>query len=263
MSSDAYVESAAYYDHLTPYRNRGDVQFWVNCAREARGPVLELGCGTGRVLIPCAQAGAAITGLDASPAMLRELRATLAGEPPEVRARVTLADGDMRRFDLGQRFALITIPFRPFQHLVEVEDQLACLRTIHKHLTDKGRLVFDCFNPKFESMMDERRSIETEDVPEITLADGRKMRRAFRRTNHDVAKQVQDIELIYYVRHPDGRETREVHAFAMRYFFRYELEHLLARAGFEVEALYADYDKSPIGSKYPGELIFVARRGKG
>ena len=68
------------------------------------------------------------------------------------------------------------------------------------------------------------------------------------------------FELIYYVTHPDGREERLVHAFTMRYLFRFEAEHLLARAGFQIEHLYADYDKSAYGSKYPGELLFVARK---
>ena len=65
---------------------------------------------------------------------------------------------------------------------------------------------------------------------------------------------------VYYVTHPDGREERLVHRFQMRHLFRFEAEHLLARAGFQVEELYADYDKSPYGSKDPGELIFVARK---
>jgi hypothetical protein len=67
------------------------------------------------------------------------------------------------------------------------------------------------------------------------------------------------VELIYYVTHPDGREERLVHAFPMRYLFRFEAEHLLVRCGFAVEALYAGFDRSPYGSAYPGELIFVAR----
>ncbi len=68
------------------------------------------------------------------------------------------------------------------------------------------------------------------------------------------------MELVYYVNYPDGHEDRLVQAFPMRYFFRFEAEHLLARAGFEVEQVYSDYDKSPYGAKYPGELIFVARK---
>jgi hypothetical protein len=78
--------------------------------------------------------------------------------------------------------------------------------------------------------------------------------------SRDYASQINQIELVYYVTHPGGRQERLVHAFAMRYLFRYEAEHLLARGGFEAEHVYADYDKSPYGSKYPGELIIVAKK---
>jgi hypothetical protein len=66
--------------------------------------------------------------------------------------------------------------------------------------------------------------------------------------------------LIYCITHPDGREERLVHAFTMRYLFRYELEHLLATCGFRLEHVYAGYDRSGYGSRYPGELVCLARR---
>ncbi len=78
--------------------------------------------------------------------------------------------------------------------------------------------------------------------------------------SRDRFNQINYVELIYYVTYPDGREERLVHAFPMRYLFRFEAEHLLARCGFEVEQVYADFDKSPYGAKYPGELIFVAKK---
>ena len=90
------------------------------------------------------------------------------------------------------------------------------------------------------------------------MPDGRLVIRRHKIVSRDVFNQINHTELIYYVTHPDGRKERVVQAFPMRYLFRFEAEHLLARAGFEVEQLYADYDKSPYGSKYPGELIFVA-----
>ena len=77
---------------------------------------------------------------------------------------------------------------------------------------------------------------------------------------HDRFNQVSHVELIYYVTHPDGHEERLVHSFPMRYLFRFEVEHLLVRCGFDVEQLYAGFDKSAYGSRYPGELIFVARK---
>ena len=72
--------------------------------------------------------------------------------------------------------------------------------------------------------------------------------------------QVNDVELIYRVTHPDGRAERTVHRFQMRYLFRYEAEHLLHRSGFKVLDVYSDYDRSPFGSKYPGELILIAEK---
>lgn len=84
------------------------------------------------------------------------------------------------------------------------------------------------------------------------------MLRRQRIASRDYARQISQIELIYYVTHADGRQERLVHAFPFRYLFRYEAEHLLERAGFHVEEVYSDYDRSPFGAKYPGELILLA-----
>ncbi len=76
----------------------------------------------------------------------------------------------------------------------------------------------------------------------------------------DWLHQAQETEMIYYVTRKDGTTAREVDRFPMRYFFRYEVEHLLVRAGFSVEEILGDFDGTPYGTKYPCELIFVARR---
>src|SRR5687768_14738605 len=89
---------AELYDHVTPYRERADVAFFVEEAAGAGGPVLEVGCGTGRVLIPTARARVEITGLDLSGHMLERCRASLSAESEEVRSRVTLVKADMRGF---------------------------------------------------------------------------------------------------------------------------------------------------------------------
>jgi SAM-dependent methyltransferase len=255
-----YGFTAEFYDHVVPYRERQDVAFFVETAQTTGGPVLEVGCGTGRVLIPTARAGFEIVGLDLSPSMLAVCRENLAAEPAETQARVRLVEGDMRAFDLGQQFALIALPFRPFQHLTTVDEQIACLTTLYRHLRPGGRLVLDLFNPSIPYLANPARLEEFGDEPEFTMPDGRRVLRRARIAGRDYFGQVQDAELIYYVTHPDGRQERLVHAFPMRYLFPFEAEHLLARCGFEIEALYADYDKSPYGAKYPGELIFVARR---
>ena len=130
---DAYGsdELAEIYDAV--YADRDDAGFWTALA-PAEGGTLELACGTGRVLLPLARAGHEVVGLDLSPAMLARCRTRLAAEPAAVRERVRLVQADMTAFDVGRRFALVTSPFRGFQHLTAVTDQLACLGRCHAHL---------------------------------------------------------------------------------------------------------------------------------
>jgi SAM-dependent methyltransferase len=257
---DEYEAASEYYDYVIPYRNRPDVAFYVQAAVESGGPVLEIGCGTGRVLIPVARAGIRITGLDSSDSMLAHCRLKLQSEPEAVRSQVELCRADMRTFDLQSTFNFVAMPFRPFQHLITVADQCACLSTVHKHLSNKGRLLVDLFNPSLNALV--ANDIEQEHTPEpqFTIPDGRKVVRTTRIVRRDLANQVNDVEMIYYVTHPDGRSERIVHGFQMRYLFRFEAEHLLYRCGFRLLEVYSDYDKSPFGSKYPGELILLAER---
>ena len=255
-----YAFIADLYDHVLPYRERLDVDFYVETARLSGGPVLELGSGTGRVLIPTARQGIQIVGLDVSPSMLEVCQKQLMLEPEEVQARVQLKQADMRDFSLGQVFKLVTIPFRPFQHLITVKDQLACLECVHQHLMEHGRLVLDVFNPSLEALTRDDIGQEIGEEPEFTTPDGRSVIRWHKIVSRDRFNQINHVELIYYVTHPEGQQERLVHSFPMRYFFRFEIEHLLVCSGFEIEQLYADFDKSPYGSKYPGELILVAKK---
>jgi SAM-dependent methyltransferase len=257
---DEYAGIADLYDHVVLYRERPDVAFYIEAAKQAGGPVLEVGCGTGRVLIPTARAGLDIVGLDLSPQMLAVCRDRLRDESATVQFRVQLVEADMRQFELGRTFAIVTIPFRPFQHLLTMEDQLSCLASIRRHLVIGGALVFDLFNPSLDALVNRPVGEEFAEEPEFSTPDGRRITRRHKTIAQDRFNQTNHHELIYYVTHPDGREERLVQSFQLRYLFRFEAEHLLARAGFEVEHLYADYDKSAYGSKYPGELLFVARR---
>jgi SAM-dependent methyltransferase len=250
---------AEFYDFIVPYRERRDVQFFVDEAKACAGEVLEIGCGTGRVLLPTARAGVRITGLDASAAMLEECRRSVAKEPDEVRARISLHTGDMRSFNLGRRFDLVTLPFRPFQHLVDVPEQTGCLRCIHSHLNAGGKLVLDVFNPSLDYLTCSlEETLGTE--PEFTMPDGRRVLRTRRALSRDIARQVNEVELAYRVTKTNGEVEHFAHVFPMRYYFRYEIEHLLARCGFELQDVYSDYDRTPFGGKYPGEILCIARR---
>ena len=260
-SHGPYVDfyHADFYDHVELYQQRPDIVFYTDLATEHGGPVLELGCGTGRVMLPTARAGVEITGLDLSDSMLSVCRSKLAQEAPEVQGRVRLTRGDMRSFDLGRRFNLVTIPFRSFQHLVTVEEQMACLASAHRHLASGGVLALDVFNPSLPRLVDPKYLEESEIEQPFVMPDGRTVARRDRNAAVDLTNQVIHVEFVYYVTHPDGRQERLVDPFPLRYYFRYELEHLLVRAGFRVEAVYGDFDRSPVGAEAAGELVFVAR----
>jgi SAM-dependent methyltransferase len=246
------------YDSVTLYRNRPDVDFYIEEALASDGKILELGSGTGRVLIPVARLGKEITGVDASPRMLAQCQGRLDTEPPDVRDKVTLVQADMRDLDLGKRFSIITIPFRPFQHLIAVSDQIATLQAIHRHLEPGGRLLFDVFNPSIRYLIEDRTE-EREDTAEVELPDNRSFRRTARVAAVHIVEQYSEAELIYYVRGADGITQRLVHGFLMRWYWRYELEHLLARCNFRVKAVFGDFNRSPLTDESP-EMIFIAER---
>ncbi len=143
----------------------------------------------------------------------------------------------MRQFELSKTFKLVTLPFRPFQHLTTVEDQLACLGCLRRHLAEDGKLILDIFNPKLESLVETDFGEEFSEEPEFSMPDGRKVIRRHKVVSRDVPNQINYVELIYYVTHPDGRQERLVQAFPMRYLFKFEAEHLLAGPGSSGAAL--------------------------
>lgn len=236
MAYDAYEELIARTYDAVYARLRdpsGDVAFYLALARETGGPILELGCGTGRILLPIARAGIACVGLDASPAMLRVFREK--GPPDDV----ALLLGDMRRFALGAgRFRLITAPFRALSHVLEVADQLACLDCVRRHLAPGGVFAFDVFDPKLEI-------VAQGELPEHIGAefeyDGRAMRR-WESVRFDLSRQVLTVAFRFEGGPPEVTGTAEVQ---MRWFYRYELEHLLARAGFTDVRFLGGFERRP------------------
>ena len=251
---------AEFYDISYEYRGLKDAEFFAEYSKKAGGRTLELGCGTGRVLIPTAISGCQITGLDLSPYMLRKCQEKLDKQPREVQEQARLIQGDMTSLDTGEIYSLVTIPFRTFQHLISVKEQKNCLQCIKKHLVPPGLLVIDIFNPFPPRLVfNPKYMAEIEDLPETLLPDGRKLRRATRIAAFHREQQFNDIEMIHYVSHPDGRSERLVQAFPFRYFYRYEIEHLLTLCGFRVIELFGNFDRSEFSSNSP-EMIFVAEK---
>jgi SAM-dependent methyltransferase len=252
-SYDAIPDFGLLYDSVPLYAARPDVGFYVEEAKSAGGTVLELGCGTGRILLPIARAGATIVGLDGSSQMLARCRAKLAVEPAAVRARVTLHERDMHDFELGDSYGLIIAPFRVVQHLTTTDAQLRFLAAVARHLAPGGRFIFDVFNPYFAKLVSADGG-EHEDTPEQQLPDGRTFRRTWRVARVRWVDQVNEAELIYYV---DGK--RYVQGFEMRWYLPSELRHLLARAGFRVRALYGDFARGPLVDGSPEQVVVAER----
>lgn len=253
---------AEVYDAV--YAGRDDALFWTAIGSAAPdGRILELGCGTGRVLLPLARAGYEVTGVDLSGSMLDVCRAKLEREPPAVRGRVRLLASDMTSFELGQRFGAVTIPFASFQHLLAVEQQLACLERCRAHLLPHGVLVIDLPNPAPAppSAVPEPPDAGATPVEVVEWTESRWIRWWATVSESRSAEQIHAFEVTYEVLGADGSVRRLEETLLLRYVFRYELEHLLVRAGFGVVAIYGDYDQSPFGDDSPA-MIVVAELAK-
>lgn len=235
----------------------GDVAFYIEQARETGGPVLELGVGTGRVALEIAKAGFEIVGLDLSEKMLARAREKVASTPPEIRHRVRLHYGDMTNFRLDHDFALVIVPFRAFHHILTAAEQKSCLRCVREHLRAGGCFVLNLFDPRLDLCLPGSHApTERGDIP---LPDGNTERLTIENRRNDPFNQAMAEEWHYQTLTPDGRvlsETTEV--LRLRWTYRFEMEHLFELEGFEIEALYSDFKKSP--PAYGKEQLWVARR---
>jgi SAM-dependent methyltransferase len=235
-----------------------DVAFFRELATAADGPVLELGCGTGRVTVPLAEAGISITGLDRSRPMLDIAQRRRRARPPDVRRRLRFVEADMREFRLGRRFGLVFAAFRVFMALPDPASQRAALATIRRHLRPGGLLVIDAFDPRLDLLTDapqpareiaEARHPETGHRVRITVLD---------RFNDQVSQQLTERWRFAETDERGALVREEIETLILRWTYRHELHHLLELAGFEVVAEYSDYAGS--APAYGNEIIVVARR---
>lgn len=249
-TTESYEYTARYYDAAYDELSaqRADIPFYQNLAAETGGPVLELGCGTGRSLLPIAARGLACTGLDLSPAMLEQFRRKPGAEA------VTLACGRMESFDFGaQRFRLIFSAFRAFQHLDTVEQQLGCLARVRAHLAPGGLFAFDLFNPRLERMALDS---EPETLDLSFNFEGRPTRRYVGATR-DRVNQVIQLTMRYVEETGAGPARESIVQLSMRWFWRYEIEHLMHRAGFTDVRIFGDFDRSPVGRNSPAFVVLA------
>ncbi len=233
----------------------GDVAFYVRVTRGAER-VLELGCGSGRVLVAMAEAGCSVTGLELDPGMLEGARARVAGAAPEVRGRIALARGDMSDFDLGARFDRIVVPFSGLYCLSTPEALASCMRCVRAHLTAGGLFVFDGYAAdEFHARS------RPEDYPDNLLEpvaeiehDGEPLT-VLEKSTWDRGRQRVDATYVYLTR--EGR-VRHRASIAHRYLRRREVEPLVRGAGLTLVSIHGDFDGAPYDPAQ-GSLVVVAR----
>ena len=252
MASSPYDDWADIYDSVFSYVVN-DIPFYVNEARNAEGLILELGCGTGRVAIPMALSGARVIGIDSSAAMLERAREK-AYETDA--SNLTLVQADIRDFELEEKFSLVVIPFRGFLSLLSVEDELRTLSNIKRHLEPGGKVALDIFVPDLNMLVQEG------DVPyhfrDVIDPATRQRLVIWNQASYDPFNQIMSIRTTIEKLDDLGNVSSKMYRdFSLRYIFRWEMHHLLRACGFDVLALYGDFQRGEF-EEDSTDMIWIA-----
>ena len=254
---DSYRVSAKYYDGAyCSMPDLVDAPFYVDLAKQSGGPVLEIGCGTGRVLLATAREGIEVHGVDNSAPMLDLLKEKLSREESSVRSRVSLHSGDMRDFRLNRKFPLVTIPFRPMQHMYTVPDQVRALTSAGAHVAPGGILAFDVFYPKFDRLPlhigEEQLEAEWSPNP------GTVIRRWYRKDAIDKINQTFTLTFIFRTFEDEQCVLQESETLKMSFYTYPHLRALFLLAGLEPIAEYGSFARTPLDNDAE-EMIFLVR----
>jgi SAM-dependent methyltransferase len=230
--NDLYGD-AELYDLLFPPGDR--IAFYLDLARRGAGPVLELACGTGQYIVPVARAGLRAVGLDLSPVMLDGARRRATADAIPGNGRLSLVAGDMRDFDLGERFALVFVARNSLLHLHATDDLLACLAAVRRHLLPGGVLAFDVFNPDPAMLAwppDRRAHVMSVEHPTLGAVCAE--------STSDYDRGTQVNRATWYLSAP-GRPDFLVAPLHLRSIFPQELPLLLRAGGFTLAARHGDF----------------------
>ena len=228
---------------------------YVALVRERGGPVLELGCGTGRLVLPLARAGCEVWGLDLYHDMLEACRTKLAREAPDVRARVTLVEGDARAFDLRRIFPVVTAPCNFLDNLLEAADLARAFGCVARHLAADGVFVVDSSAPDLPSMVRAHGQVQ---VGEFTHPEtGRRLVSRFT-PRFDFVRQIETDEIEVEEADGDAVVRRARTTMTVTWHHPRELEGALVAAGLEVLGVYGSVDGKPLRER-GGDVVLLAR----
>ena len=242
MPEHSLYDDPTLYDRITAPPARS-LDFFLDVVRAARGPVLELACGTGRLTIPIAQALARdtarpVSGLDRSRAMLDAARRKAA----DAGASLELHEGDMRHFTLDRRFGVIFVAFNSLLHLATNDELADCMDCVRAHLTPDGVFAFDVFNPNVQLLArsPEERTTQTR-IPDAALGEIH----VETTMDYDAATQVNRAAWHLSARGRPDFLTVPLH---LRCLFPQELPVLLAASGFRLDERWGDFGREPFTS---------------
>lgn len=225
---------ADFYDADYEEQEIGDVGFYTDLARQAEGPVLEVGCGTGRVYLELLRAGVDAYGIDISEGMLGilEQKAAEAGLTPQVR------QADMTEFDPNREYALVIVPFRTFLHNLTIADQKTALRNFRHALAPGGRLVLNFFVPSFEVICEDYGELETQTATiegeEYVITDVT-----------DIEDEIEQIVKAERTVEHDGEVVRKA-AFRLALVSKTQFELLLEITGWSDWIGYGGFHREPL-----------------
>jgi 2-polyprenyl-3-methyl-5-hydroxy-6-metoxy-1,4-benzoquinol methylase len=229
------------------YRNLvEDIPFLIHQVEHFGAPVLELGCGTGRILFPLAERKFSVTGIEISSAMVKHARQ----KAKEKKLFVEVVRSDCSNFSLGKKFKTILLSFNFIAHLRDVRSFTACFSCVKKHLAPRGKVIIDYINPDVLALAIANRRIEN--IIAYPHPEGKGTVNVSVSNHYDAATQINHI----YWHYAYEKETKEhVDDVQMRIYFPLELDALLRHHGLTIEEKYGNYDESPFTSSSPKQLF--------
>jgi SAM-dependent methyltransferase len=242
-----------YYDHAFRAHRR-DLSFYAELARRARGPVLELGAGTGRITFALLAAGAKVTAVDRAPAMLERARERAERLPAAQRERLQLVRADLRSLRLRQRFALVIAPFNLLMHMYTRRDLERALARVHAHLAPGGRFAFDVLAPDLGVLRrDPDRFYRCR--PIFDPSDGQRYAYA-EQFSYEPSSQLQTVNM--HFQRLDRPSEERTTPLVLRFYFPQELLALLHYNGFHVLRHEGDFEGGALDWESESQVV-VAR----
>ncbi|MFP4186410.1 MAG: class I SAM-dependent methyltransferase [Candidatus Natronoplasma sp.] len=238
-----------HYDAWT--KREIDIPFYKKQVKKYGDPVLELGCGTGRITIPIGKEGYDIIGLDLSKKLLE--RAKEKAEEDDLAPK--FIQDDMRDFSLEKTFNLIFIPFNSIHHILTLDEMEKVLNNVKKHLKPGGRFVLEFFNPDLDIL--NRDPKEEHEVIKYQDPDGKDEIKVTECTDYESAKQLMHLTWYYDI---EGK-TKE-REWTVRVWFPKEAETILKYNHFEIEYKYGDFDGSRFTNNSAQQILICKKMQK-